>query len=74
MACGERTMGRYRVSYPATGGKAERFEQSLDAPSIPMALLVAEINAPRGAAEIYEGDKRIARVERAGTNGLWRVS
>ena len=66
-------MPRYSVRYPATSGQTEE-RQVLEAPSIPMALLVAEINAPRGAAEIFDGDKRVARIERAGRNGLWRVT
>jgi hypothetical protein len=66
-------MTRYRVQYSASAGVPGE-EQSLEAPSIPMALLVAEINAPSGSAEIFEGDTRVARIERVGRNGLWRVT
>lgn len=39
---------------------------SLDVPNLVTALIVADINIARGTAQILEGDKLVARIEKRG--------
>lgn len=40
------------------------------------ALIIAEINADEGSAELWDGDRRIARLTRRGTAGagFWEIA
>ena len=49
---------------------------TLQAPTLGLALIAAEINLASGEAEVWEGDRMLARVLRQpGTpRGLWRIN
>lgn len=68
-------MVRYRLEYAACND-AQDVLIALDVPDICTALVVAEINAPAGGAHIYDGNRRIARLERqhSARGGYWSVS
>ncbi len=68
-------MHPYRLEY-ASLDPADEQPQCFEVPSISAALVVAEINATGRPAEVWEGNRRIARLERQdGARGsYWRVS
>ncbi len=68
-------MHPYRLEYASLDPAAEQ-PQCFEVPSISTALLVAEMNANGRTAEVWEGSKRLARLERQdGARGsYWRVS
>ncbi|MFB0613442.1 hypothetical protein [Aurantiacibacter poecillastricola] len=65
-------MQRYQVSFDH--GNAE--EHSLDVPDLVTALVVADINLTSGTAQILEGEKVLARIEKRGNGSspYWHVS
>ena len=48
---------------------------TLDAPSLPLALIVADINTGAGIAEIWQEERRLARIRkrRAPCQTFWEV-
>ena len=56
-------MERYLVLIDDPSGAA-RPPLSLDAPSLPVALVIAEINMGGGTAEIWQQDRRLARLRK----------
>lgn len=67
-------MHRFRLEFTQDGGLHGN-RQSLDVPDIVTALAVADINLPRGVAELHDGDRRIARLEKRGHAGrtYWHI-
>ena len=67
-------MSRYRIEYECRSAGDARL-QSLSVPDIQTALIVADINLPRGSAELWEGERHIARIQKqAGPRSTyWRV-
>lgn len=67
-------MSRYTIVLP---GQADdkTATLALQSPTIGLAMVVADINLTAGAAEIWEGPKRIARVEKQAVSGapFWKV-
>jgi|GEM_PF-1129715 len=68
-------MHPYRLEY-ASLNPTDNQMQCFEVPSISAALVVAEINASGRPAEVWEGDRRIARLEPQAGEGssYWRVS
>jgi len=68
-------MQRYRL---LINGDSEtgRAPLSLETPSVPVALLVADINMSGGTAEIWDGERRIARMRKrlGARQGFWEVT
>lgn len=56
-------MQRYKLQIDRDGA-AETL--SLDVPNLVTALIVADINIARGTAQILEGEKLVARIEKRG--------
>jgi hypothetical protein len=67
-------MGRYTIMLPSHGQSGEA-ECALSSPTIGLAMIVADINLTSGSAEIWDGTKRIARVEKQTASGasFWKV-
>jgi hypothetical protein len=67
-------MNRYTVRLPECG-TANTERATLLCPSKELALVVAEINLSRGIAEIWEGGKRLARMEKQSSGGapFWKL-
>jgi len=68
-------MQRYRLLINADDETGQA-SISLDAPSVPVALLVADINMDGGTAEIWDGGRRLARMrKRTGAHqSFWEVT
>lgn len=66
-------MRRLTVNFPVHHGTAS---QHLDVPDIITALVVAQINMDRGTAEIRDGERVLATIEKQGGElaPFWRVS
>ncbi|QZH74164.1 MAG: hypothetical protein JY451_10485 [Erythrobacter sp.] len=66
-------MQRYTLTFGPAG---EAARHSLDVPDLPTALVVADINLDQGRAEIREGERLLATLEKQGRNAApyWRVS
>lgn len=66
-------MQRLRLEFTQDGQSGQR--QSFDVPDVATALVVAEINQAEGIAELHQGDRRVARLERHGVGGrtYWHV-
>lgn len=72
-------MNRYRIEFRSNGSRAQQapgLSLSMDVPDIPTALMVAEINMCCGSAELLDGERHIAFIQRQpGTrSAFWRVS
>lgn len=70
-------MNRYTIrmfSRPSQSGNETALE--LHSPSLQLAMIVADINMDKGAAEIWQGSRCIARVEKQPSSGApyWKVS
>lgn len=67
-------MQRYELRF-ATGSGPALATQSLDVPDIVTALVVADIVATLGNAELWQGEKRLAGLSRrsTGPRPLWQV-
>lgn len=57
-------------------GETPDEDLSLETPSLPLALIVADINMQGGRAEIWQGGKRIARIKKrlGARKAFWEVS
>lgn len=68
-------MNRYTIRLPAAGPE-EKGAGPLRCPTIGLAMVVTEINLTSGAAEIWDGSKRIARLEKQPATGapFWKVN
>ncbi|GAA0284384.1 hypothetical protein GCM10009127_27350 [Alteraurantiacibacter aestuarii] len=68
-------MNRYRIEFSSTGRGGED-KLAMQVPDIPTALIVAEINMTGGSAQLWDGERRIAEIQRQpGTrSAFWRVS
>lgn len=67
-------MQHLRIEYPSTtAGSALR--HSFAVPDVATALVVAQINHPEGAVELWDGDQQIAVLENHSgeLTPLWRV-
>jgi hypothetical protein len=67
-------MHRYQLRF-AAGPDETPGTLSLDVPDITTALVVADINAAGGSAEIWDGDHKLAALSRQsdGPRPLWQV-
>lgn len=67
------SMQRYTLTFAPNGAAARH---SLDVPDLPTALIVADINLDQGRAEIRDGQRLLATLEKQGrhTAPYWRVS
>jgi hypothetical protein len=67
-------MQRFELRYVAGNGSLTATE-SLDVPDIVTALVVADIVATQGTAEIWSGEKRLAGLSRKsdGPRPLWQI-
>ncbi|WP_340587200.1 hypothetical protein [Erythrobacter alti] len=65
-------MEQLSVSFCVEGGTQQH---SLQVPDIATALVVAQINADSGNAELREGERLVARLEKRGPRQMpfWRV-
>ncbi|TIX51266.1 hypothetical protein [Alteraurantiacibacter aquimixticola] len=65
----------YRIEYLSCGNEPGR-RMAIPVPDVRTALIVAEINMPGGSAELWDGDRQIARLQRRpGTrSAFWHVS
>ncbi|KLE32413.1 hypothetical protein [Aurantiacibacter luteus] len=68
-------MSSYRVEFNQ-GGLPSGDRQSLPVPDLTTALVVADINLERGVAELHDGDKLVATIEKHGRGGrtYWEIS
>ncbi len=68
-------MNKLRVSIPSCD-PANPGEVALEAFDVAMALTILDINAGRQPAEIWDGDRRLARVSKQsdGRTTFWQVS
>ena len=68
-------MGRYRLEFIDEQGNTGA-RQSFPVPDIITALAVADINMLHGIAEVIDGDKVVATLEKRGRNTgtFWHVS
>jgi hypothetical protein len=66
-------MSDYRIEYLSDGDHPEQ-RLSLAVPDITTALVVAEINRPDGEVELWQGDRQLARLQRAADSASWTVS
>ena len=70
-------MNRYTVKMPWRQGRVgDGTTLDLHSPSLRLAMIVADINMTKGTAEIWDGPKRIARVEKQAASGanFWKVN
>lgn len=67
-------MANLRIEYLARDG-AEPQRQSISVPDVQTALIVAQINSPQGAVELWDGEVHLARLEsqQGDLSPLWRV-
>lgn len=67
-------MNRYRIEYESKGPDGPQL-QTFAAPSIATALIIADINLPGGSAEIWDGQKHLARIckQTGAQSTFWRV-
>lgn len=67
-------MQRLRLEFSSQAGPTAP-RHCFDVPDMATALLVADINLERGFAEVLDGDKRLARLEKRGEAGrtYWQV-
>lgn len=64
----------YRIQYPSRGDDGTVLTFSV--PDINTALVVAQINLPAGSAELWDGEKQLAVLQRqtGGGSAFWRVT
>lgn len=67
-------MPNLRIEYVAHDGAAPQ-RQSISVPDVQTALIVAQINSPQGAVELWDGEVHLARLEsqQGDLSPLWRV-
>lgn len=65
-------MSEYRIEY-LSNGKQPGLRISLPVPDITTALVVADINRPDGAVELWNGDQQLARLQRDSDSAFWKV-
>lgn len=67
-------MSDYRVEF-SHGGTLSGDRQSLPVPDLGTALIVADINLQRGLAELRDGERLVATIEKRGPVGktYWAV-
>lgn len=68
-------MNRYRIEFRSNRSRQHQ-ALTMQVPDIPTALTVVEINMSGGSAELWDGDRHIAHIQRQpGTrSAFWRVS
>ena len=66
-------MSDYRIEYLSDGEHPDQ-RLSLHVPDFITALVVAEINRPDGEVELWEGNRQLARLQRAADCAFWTVS
>ena len=67
-------MNSFTISLPARDRAGKPV--TLDAPSMQLALIAADINLSGGAAEVWQGEKMLARLHKqpGTTSALWYVN
>lgn len=67
---------RYRLEYETRSEEHGERMISLDVPDIVTALVVADINIAGDAAQLWDGDKPIAKLQRQrrANSGYWQVN
>lgn len=65
-------MSDYRIEFFSQGDHPGQ-RLSLAVPDITTALIVAEINRPDGDVELWEGERRLARLQCEAGAAFWRV-
>ena len=74
IGAGEEAIAHLRIEYPSQTLPGQRL--SLAVPDVATALVVAQINRPDGAVELWDGDRQIAVLcNQSDTHSpLWRVN